>query len=349
MSHLAFRHCRTITPPSETAPIPHPPLVLDRLRLRAGERTLVDELSLELEPGSRLVLVGPNGSGKSTLLRALAGLSTPDAGTISRPDDTPGMLFQDGALWPHMSVARHLEFVDSQGDRAWRERLLQTLQLDSLADARPGALSGGERVRLALARALAGRPAWLLLDEPLAHLDATFGDLLRETLPVLVDELGASMIVVTHEADQVQLFGDRVLCLSGEGVWWLGDAHSALQAPPTPVLAAISGRGTVLTGQAGSDGRVDFGNGLALEAQTPGAPATAFLDATDVSFGGAGPLRVEGVFVAPDRRGGSWVRLGERLLRCGEGPGSLTPGESVTLSVHGKLRPLSPGGRSSPE
>jgi len=312
--------------------------------LRAGERTLVDELSLELGPGQQLVLVGPNGSGKTTLLHALAGLSAPDGGSIARPDDVPGMLFQDGALWPHMSVARHLEFVDTRGDPTWRTRLLDTLHLGSLADARPEALSGGERVRLALARALASRPAWLLLDEPLAHLDANFGDLLREALPALVEELGASTIVVTHEADHVQLFGERVLCLSGEGSWWLGSAREALATPPTPVLAAISGRGTVLSGHADSDGRMDYGHGLVLEGQAPGALVTAFLDATEVGFGADGPLRAEGHFVAPDRRGGCWVRVGERLLRCGEAPGSMEPGETVMLSVRGALRVLRPGG-----
>jgi ABC-type sulfate/molybdate transport systems ATPase subunit len=315
--------------------------------LRAGERTLVDELSLELGAGEHLVLVGPNGSGKSTLLQALAGLSAPDGGTIRRPDDAPGMLFQDGALWPHMSVARHLEFVDTRDDRPWRERLLDTLHLSSLADARPEALSGGERVRLALARALASRPAWLLLDEPLAHLDANFGDLLREALPALVEEVGASTIVVTHEADHVQLFGERVLCLSGEGAWWLGSAQEALTTPPTPVLAAISGRGTVLSGHAGGDGRVDYGHGLVLDGQTPGALVTAFLDASDVGFGDDGASTAEGCFVAPDRRGGCWVRVGERLLRCGDAPDAREPGATVTLSVRGALRVLRPGGEGA--
>jgi len=316
--------------------------------LRAGDRTLVDELSLELGSGEHLVLVGPNGSGKSTLLQALAGLAEPDGGRITRPDDAPGMLFQDGALWPHMTVARHLEFVDTHGEPAWRQRLLDTLHLGALADARPDALSGGERVRLALARALASRPAWLLLDEPLAHLDANFGDLLREALPALVEEVGASTIVVTHEADHVQLFGERVLCLSGEGAWWLGDAGEALATPPTPVLAAISGRGTVLSTHAGGDGRVDFGHGLALDGQQPGALVTAFLDAADVVLGDGGPLTLQGIYVAPDRRGGCWVRVGERLLRCGEPAAGSEPGAGVTLSVHGALRALRPGGEGNP-
>lgn len=307
----------------------------------------MDELSLELAPGAQLVLVGPNGSGKSTLLAALAGLSQPAAGTITRPDKVPGMHFQDGALWPHMSVAQHLSFVDTRNDRAWRERLLETLHLVPLRDARPDALSGGERVRLALARALASRPTWLLLDEPLAHLDANFSDLLREALPLLVSELGASTIVVTHEADHVQLFAERVLCLSGEGAWWLGSAQAALETPPTPVLAAISGRGTVLSGLAGADGSLDFGHGLQLEGQTPGALVTAFLDATDVSFGIDGSGHATGHYIAPDRRGGCWVRVGERLLRCGQAPGTRSPGEAVTLCVQGTLRVLLPGGAGS--
>src|SRR5262249_38297248 len=157
-SPCAFRHCKDAFRPRITA-IPQPALTLDRVALVAGRRTLVRDLSLELAAGERLVLVGPNGSGKSTLLRAVAGLPPPAAGRFVRPAGPRGMLFQEGALWPHMTVERHLAFVDTRGDVAWRERLLQLLQLQPLRRARPETLSGGERVRLALARALAGRPS----------------------------------------------------------------------------------------------------------------------------------------------------------------------------------------------
>ncbi len=325
-----------------------PALSLDRVTLLAGARTLVAGLSLDLAPGERLVLAGPNGSGKSTLLRAIAGLAEPASGTIRRPPGPPGMLFQDGALWPHMSVERHLSFVDGRGDPAWRERLLSILQLQPLRQARPGVLSGGERVRLALARALAARPGWLLLDEPLAHLDAAFGDLLRDCLPQLVAELGATTIVVTHEADNVRLFGDRVLCLDGEGGCWLGDAREAVEAPPTPVLAALSGRGTLLSARADDAGRADLGFGLSLRGRTPGGLVTAFLEAASVRLpdgaSAGAQAGMAGVFAAPDQRGGCWVRVGGRLLRSAAPPGARVPGAAVIVAIDGTPRELTGSG-----
>jgi iron(III) transport system ATP-binding protein len=314
-------------------------LVLDRVAVQAGARTLVRDLSLQLAAGERLALLGPNGSGKTTLLRALAGLSAPAAGSIRRPDGPPGMLFQDGALWPHMSVERHLQFVDARGDRAWHERLLERLDLLALRDRRPDTLSGGERVRLGLARAFAPRPTWLLLDEPLAHLDAHFGDLLRELLPELIGELRATTVFVTHEADNVRLLADRVLCLQGAGTAWAGSASAALDAPPTPLLAALSGRGTLLHGTADARGEVPLPFGLSLSGQPAGARVTAFLDAQSVRFADNG-ARLRGEALAPDGRGGCWVRVDGHLLRCGEALGGRAAGAPVGLVLSAAPRAL---------
>jgi len=315
-------------------------LVLDRVSLVAGGRTLVRDLSLRLGAGERLALLGPNGSGKSTLLRALAGLAPPATGRIERPAGPPGMLFQEGALWPHLSVERHLAFVDARGDRPWHELLLSRLRLSGLRRRRPDTLSGGERVRLGLARALAARPAWLLLDEPLAHLDATFGDMLREVLPELVAELRALTVIVTHEADNVRVLADRVLCLSGAGPAWLGTATEALERPPTPLLASLSGRGTLLLGTADESGLAALPFGLSLPGQAAGSPVAAFLDASLVRFAADGAARLSGELVGPDGRGGSWVRVSGRLLRCGDAPGSRAPGTPLGLVISGSPRPL---------
>lgn len=319
------------------------PLALDRVSLQAGGRTLVRELSLSLPDGGRLGIVGPNGSGKSTLLRALAGLAAPAGGAVTRPPGPPGMLFQEGALWPHMGVARHLDFTDPRGDRAWHERLLQRLQLLALRERRPDTLSGGERVRLGLARAFAARPRWVLLDEPLAHLDALFGDLLREVLPELLAETGATLVFVTHEADNLALLAQRVLCLSGEGPWWLGQARTALDTPPTPLLAALSGRGTLLHGLADARGVAPLGLGLEAAGRGAGQGVTAFLEADAVRFGEPVPGALRGELVGADGRGGSWVRVEGRLLRCGDPPGERTAGSPVALRLHAAPRVLETG------
>jgi iron(III) transport system ATP-binding protein len=315
----------------------HTSLVVEGLCLDAGERQLVQDLSFTLNPGDRLVLVGGNGTGKSTLLSALAGLTGPTSGMIKRPASPPGMLFQDGALWPHMNVAQHLEFVDSHGDVLWRERLLQAFELSHLLSARPEALSGGERLRLGIARALADRPQWVMLDEPLAHLDQALSTLVRERLPALLDELGASSLVVTHSADDVMHFGDRLLALSGHGSWWLGDARQAINSPPTPELAAFSERGTLLSGVADAAGHADFGLGLGLTDCAPGEPVQAFLHGAAVRFA-QDHLATTARFVASDRRGGSWVRLDGRLLRCGDPGGTYLPGDDVPVLIQGRLQ-----------
>ena len=254
------------------------------------------------------------------------------------------MLFQDGALWPHLSVEGHLAFVDRGADPAWRRRLLDEFALQALAGRKPAALSGGERVRLGLARAFAGRPRWVLLDEPLAHVDSQTADRLRMLLPALLAELGAASIVVVHDAGDLALFGARVLCLSGTGPWWLGDTQAALAEPPTPALASLSRAGTLLTGVADAAGRVDLGLGLSLAGRAPGESITAYLPAASVALGANGSDGPGGVWLGPDPHGGSWVRADGRLLRCSERRAGLRPGDGVTLVVSGAPRVLHPGG-----
>lgn len=317
-----------------------PHLAVHDLRLTAGDRLLVEDLTWALEPGERLVVVGGNGTGKSTLLGVLAGLDEPAAGRVERPPEPPGMLFQDGALWPHLDVARHLAFVDRHDDPAWRQHLLEAFRLTDLADHRPEALSGGERLRLGLARALASRPTWLLLDEPMAQLDPLLATSLRETLPLLVAECGATQVTITHDPDDVLLFGERLLALGGDGSWWLGDARAALAEPPTPALAAFSDRGTLLSGVADGAGRVDLGLGLVLEGHEPGSRASAFLPEEQVELLGDGGEGLAGTWLAPDRKGGSWLRVDGQLVRSGQDGAGRRAGEAVTVRLRGAPRPL---------
>ncbi len=348
--HAAHREAQTINaqaqpaaPSQATAPA-H--LAVSGLALGYSRDLLLTDLELTLERGQRLVVVGASGAGKSTLLAVLAGLAEPTRGRVQRPADPPGMLFQDGALWPHMTVERHVAFVDPRNDREWHDHLLTVFQLTDLRRRRPEQLSGGERLRLGLARALAPRPSWVLLDEPLAHLDPALSASLREKLPLLIAELNATQITVTHDPDDVLIFGDQLLSLEGGGHWWMGPTRFALESPPTPSLAAFSDRGTILTGQSDGMGRVDLGLGLAVDGAEPGVEVTTFLDAAAVSFTHNASEGVDGVFLAPDRRGGSWVRCGERLLRCGDSHGRLLSGDKVRLRIWGQPRLLSSGTRS---
>jgi len=188
------------------------------------------DIQLEIAEGDYVAIAGPSGCGKTTLLRAVAGLARPAAGRVLIDGravcDGPrelvppqrrgiGFLFQGGALWPHMSVARTLDFVLAhaglpRGERARRRgELLEWVELAGYEERSPGTLSGGEAQRLALARALACRPRLLLLDEPLGPLDADLRGALLERLGRLHGELGLTIIHVTHDPEEARGIADR--------------------------------------------------------------------------------------------------------------------------------------------
>jgi len=201
------------------------------LEVRAGAKTLLGPIDLEVGEGEHLLLVGRSGSGKTTLLRAVAGLARPSAGTVDlfgqRASDggrlvVPperrgvGFLFQGGALWPHMSARHTLEFVlraagTARGDLARRVgELLEQVELPGYEQRMPGTLSGGEAQRLALARALACSPRLLLLDEPLGPLDAELRGSLLRMLGGVQERLGLTSIHVTHDPGEARDVATRV-------------------------------------------------------------------------------------------------------------------------------------------
>jgi ABC-type sulfate/molybdate transport systems ATPase subunit len=180
----------------------------------------------------------------------------------------------------------------------------------------------------------------VLLDEPLAHLDPGVRSDVRETLPRELDAIGAAAIIVTHQADDVMLFGQRLLCLNGDGGWWLGTTRFAIESPPNAALAAYSERGTLLEGTADDSGHVDLGLGIGLTRRPPGRKLVAYLDATAVRLTDESDTSRAGTFVAPDLRGGCWVRVEGRLLRSAESRGGLQAGDPVKVRIVGQVREL---------
>src|SRR5262249_43334363 len=190
------------------------------------------DFSLKVEHGQRVAILGPSGCGKTTVLRLLAGFIAPDAGTISidgqvvandgkilqQPEQRHiGMVFQDLALWPHLTVAGNLEFGlkakgISKSERGQRiNEILGLVEMDSYRRVRPAQLSGGEQQRVALARALVLRPKALLMDEPLSNLDEELNQHLRQELVRLHDQLGFTLLYVTHDRAEASEIGTRIV------------------------------------------------------------------------------------------------------------------------------------------
>ncbi len=195
----------------------------------------LDNFSLEINAGERLVILGPSGCGKTTILRLIAGFIAPDTGSISiagepvardgriiKPPEQRklGMVFQDLALWPHLSVKGNIEFgLKAKGlPKTERKRLIrEALELVGLAaymDRKPAELSGGQQQRVALARALVLEPRVLLMDEPLSSLDLELNIRLRKELLRLQEKLGFTVVYVTHDRDEAFDIATRVVIIN---------------------------------------------------------------------------------------------------------------------------------------
>jgi molybdate transport system ATP-binding protein len=230
------------------------------LRVRKRLSRLELELALEVPPGA-IALAGASGAGKTTALRMAAGLTRPDAGTVRCNGETwfdserslhveperrrVGYVFQDYALFPHLSALRNVAYGLARRPRAERERraaeLLERFGIPHLSGARPAELSGGERQRVAVARALAPDPAALLLDEPLSALDpATRASAARE-LGALLDAAGVPAVVVTHDFLEAAALGRRVAVVENGRLIQEGTPGELVAAPKSAFVADFAG------------------------------------------------------------------------------------------------------------
>jgi ABC-type nitrate/sulfonate/bicarbonate transport system ATPase subunit len=185
-------------------------------RNAAGERhAVLADISFALGAGEVGVLVGPSGCGKSTMLRIFAGLDHDYQGRVSRPAGARiGMVFQEPRLLPWRSVEDNVRIAAPQADEAKLSELFAILELNAHRNHFPGELSLGLARRVALARAFAVEPDFLILDEPLASLDEALAGRLREQIAMLVDARSVMTLLVTHDVDDAVRLGDRVFLLS---------------------------------------------------------------------------------------------------------------------------------------
>ncbi len=234
---------------------------------RFGGVSALDGFDLEARDGEILALLGPSGGGKTTALRVLAGLERADSGEVRigdrlvagpgvhvLPEDRGlGMVFQGLALWPHMTVRGHLEFcLRGRGvPRAeWGTRAREALsraRLDAPDTRYPHELSGGQAQRLAIARAIVTRPGVVLLDEPLANLDAPLKEELIAELRSLRRALGATFLHVTHDQREALSIADRVAVVRNGRVEQVGTPDEVYDRPKTAFVARFVGQGTLLS------------------------------------------------------------------------------------------------------
>jgi iron(III) transport system ATP-binding protein len=224
-------------------------------------RAVLAGLSFEARAGELLVILGPSGSGKSTALRLAAGLDPPGAGSISlrgRPASAAGrilmapaerrvsLVFQDLALWPHMTSDEQIRFMGPRLSRAERERVLRDLGLVGFQNRLPAHMSGGERQRLALARALAAGPEILLLDEPFANLDPGLRVELRRLLLDLHHRHQVTIVYVTHDLVDALALADRVAILNEGRLEQTASAEEVYRRPATAFVATFVGKAAIL-------------------------------------------------------------------------------------------------------
>jgi sulfate/thiosulfate transport system ATP-binding protein len=278
-----------------------------------GKFKALDRVSLDIATGSLTALLGPSGSGKTTLLRIVAGLETPDAGTVhfAREDATRrsarernvGFVFQHYALFRHMNVFENIAF--GLRVRRWprdkvKQRvheLLQLIQLAGLEKRYPSQLSGGQRQRVALARALAPEPKLLLLDEPFGALDAKVRQELRVWLRRLHDDLHVTSVFVTHDQEEAFETADQVVVMHQGRVEQIGTPAHVFEHPANPFVMSFLGNVNIF------HGRIHEGRPLFEKPEPSASPSKVYIRPHELeihrSANGVPSFRAKVVHVRP--------------------------------------------------
>jgi iron(III) transport system ATP-binding protein len=268
-----------------------------------AQTAAVEDVSFEVADNEILALVGPSGCGKTTTLRLIAGLERPDAGLIRLNGSTVaggntfvppeqrgvGMVFQDHALFPHLTVFDNVAFGlrrrRREEIRSSVKEMLHLVGLEALSGRYPHALSGGERQRVALARALAPHPVIVLMDEPFSSLDADMRLQVREQVRVILKNMQATAIFVTHDQDEALFMGDRLGVFLQGRLEQIGTPEEVFHASQTRFIAEFMGNSDFLRGEAQPAGIHTEVGWLPQPVGVPEAtPVEVALRADDVDF-----------------------------------------------------------------
>ncbi len=232
-------------------------LTFDGVERRFGDFYALKRVDLEIDPGEVVCLLGPSGCGKTTLLRIASGIEKPSRGRVLINDRevagpncfvppekrSVGLMFQDFALFPHLSILQNVAFglKELPAETARREAMavLSRVGLQSLANAYPHTLSGGQQQRVALARAIVPRPAVMLMDEPFSGLDVQLRDAMQEETLTLLRETRATSLIVTHHPEEAMRLGDRIAVMRNGEVVQFGRAEDLYDAPADLFVAQL--------------------------------------------------------------------------------------------------------------
>jgi spermidine/putrescine transport system ATP-binding protein len=254
---------------------------LRSLRKQFGSFVAVDDISLNIRAGEFLTLLGPSGCGKTTLLRMISGFESADAGQVflNGQDVTRlppylrevNQVFQSYALFPHLSVRNNIAFglrMRRMPREAIAKKVTAAIELVSLSgmeDRLPDQLSGGQRQRVALARALVCEPRVLLLDEPLAALDAKLRRSMQLELKRLQARVGITFVFVTHDQEEAITMSDRIAVMNQGRIEQLSSPMEAYHRPVTRFVATFLGQTNLLTARVELPGSLRLADGTELK------------------------------------------------------------------------------------
>jgi iron(III) transport system ATP-binding protein len=245
-------------------------LRIEGLSISYGEKTVLNGVDLRIDQGQFVVVVGPSGGGKSTLLNAVAGFEHPSSGHLYIGEECVSggenfipthlrnisMVFQDLALWPHMTVYENVEFPlryrqpNAYKTKGWaRNRVMEMLDLVGLAHRAkdsPNELSGGQQQRVALARALVTDPEILLMDEPLSSLDSVLRERMTEDIRRIQQAVGNTVLYVTHDQREAMTLADVVVVMEDGVIQQVGGPEDVYQQPKTRFVAEFFSRSNII-------------------------------------------------------------------------------------------------------
>ncbi|WP_322112141.1 ABC transporter ATP-binding protein [Arboricoccus pini] len=334
-----------------------------------GKTKVVDDLDLEIRKGEFLTLLGPSGSGKTTSLMMLAGFEQPDQGHIylnGKPiDGLPpeardiGVVFQNYALFPHMTVAQNVGFplrvrglAKAEIDRRVRDAL-KIVRLEDFADRRPTELSGGQQQRVALTRALVFEPQLVLMDEPLGALDKQLREQLQLEIKHIQKRLGLTILYVTHDQSEALTMSDRIAVFGAGRIQQLGHPRDIYDHPANAFVATFIGDNNLMPATVhevrGERAAVRLGNGALIETSRSshahaGAPVTVAIRPERFVIDPSGPVAgtlaakvSEIIYVGDQTRVVARLEDGHEVeVRLANGRRAADPleGATVTLGWH---------------